>query len=1744
MLSTTTKLLSTSPQPADALSVSSEGNVIYAPHQSSYLSTASLTKDVDLSAWGTGVYSMIREVTPFALSMTSVSGLIGFRRDRDSNADERAKIKFRQNKLSEILLLQNKFKEDKKLTVDIQQNLKRIDTFLIEGKILPIQILENALLSFASGKAFGREGLITLELTDLLSRLQNLNYVEFQFDFDRTLPLTSEYILELLAFVSESGFKIRDYKSKYGDLIDSRSFNTEYAQLSSLLYKFIEGIIKKDLYNPSISPGDIAEAIIGYGVDKLQYKYPPNSIMWKMVLDLYGAVYRDSKITVLSCVKDLIDQDPDHFIRVVMAAFADKYNLKPPIEKDANGRDMYIKGKPMYKDISYIELSNEHKEIIENWKRAPDLDALLNDPEFEQFMLCMFKQLEIYFHIPLKFTLDSLEISDQNRIKGALQEEESFPEFLERFAKSEFNDPNKYELVAVISSYDSLEDDPSNVFNNLFRNKREFDGPGALLRIKEGPYKDYVIFVYKEDKNRAGFGAGVTSVAASQTKYASIVATLINLNPDLKDVKGVLIKGVGNVALTPSKTPKDQDMVTFSKYWVRSLSHKYTQIALQGVHKDRRILSLFASKFNEFNAKYWHLKNLVTLSQPRTTFSTEDLINEMEEKNLFLQFYLEYTGKSELTSRDIYEFNSMKGALIDLIKRDQTGDYLEKLVVSDGSEDTDLVLVYDNIELPRLFRYQNGDRLCWKVDAEKITTFKEGKNKGQLLIDPSEGGVEQVTEDKLSNNDKKLLQGKAVSVLTRKEDGKNFFWVYSLSDPTIAIPNGYEFGFEFSEGKFVHDMPAFDYYATECFFKVDEDRTFVMEGGKLTLRDGLDSSSADSLERSLHKLVDVRSALIDKNSRDKKYVWIRTDLETNGKFNYDKLFETLREEKDNGFPPIIYEDAYIYPKFADAFTKLVGDGSGGISYKRVMFGEGAGFDINELIASAEADAKFTRGTVTALRLPDGNYICLDSKDNSIFVIEGLAYVQISTNRIGSTIASRSLLATAENSMAFEELTLFKDERMAASSPDANKLIESIIKSGVTLGINFDDLENLIRENGLDINILTDEIIEHLKRLEKVQKLFISGNGLSIAGLYGIEFNVIFSDEFLKILNDGKTSSQITDALIEIIDYLEEYTVMHPFYYLESLSDKDKIRILAAALDVIDGSNFYSIPLLNEKKELQKAVNSIIERIGPIAFIFLFLNKLEFHLDGSWKFLPLASTKSNLIDILERKFAISIYAGDPESRGLVHSFLLKALAADELYIDGLKIKFNNQFGLFFRPIFNYIDNLRTFSDSKAFYSLKFSSKIAFAETISTIQCLTFKLLDDFWMNSEGDLEERTLNDKKLIDLKNEIRKFSEETSSDEYIYEILTNLVNNRHKIQSRQLGTSFEWLKFTFDGKEHTLTLNERQIKEYLYDKNLLFFDPSVASTYYRSYKYGKEVHGFERFLAVLNIPTFVDRFYDTFAPIAEVHSTERTLYMKIIEPGGDPSVQKLFMASGTSEENYWVFDFSKSKENWQDDPSNFLNVRKFYASLLMGSYIRFSIKEGEFLRLKPSFVAEISISGVIVTPQERRRKCDYLFQDDRLEIEKFVNNFFTDTIAPRNFHSGGGMSAYLGIFFAEPRAFFEFLFKDLGSRDSRLTNIYTKINNLVDFETLNEKMQGNPLWKEFIALPSLRNVDPAKIRITKREQLLKFFEAVLIFKADPDTVKQVLEYFVDHGTYISPEDYDVHHGFVESLYYNKYLGD
>ncbi len=289
-----------------------------------------------------------------------------------------------------------------------------------------------------------------------------------------------------------------------------------------------------------------------------------------------------------------------------------------------------------------------------------------------------------------------------------------------------------------------------------------------------------------------------------------------------------------------------------------------------------------------------------------------------------------------------------------------------------------------------------------------------------------------------------------------------------------------------------------------------------------------------------------------------------------------------------------------------------------------------------------------------LLLPDGNYIVSLASDSiNTYVLDGIHYLQTSLEANPSGVSSLTWEKVAGNRLAFENLIIYDPSqtlRFESFSLKESVKIGEIIKSvGNNLDIN--ELENLLSDFKY-LNGLTQEISD----IQLYQIIFT---------LFGEDSKVMLSDDFLAKINDGKVSKDISGVIDEIRLWLFNTFQAHGSSvssYLVSRSEKDKIRIIAAALGIIEGGELSTIPQLDGEEELEEAVNGIVERLGPVGFIMIMINQLQINGDGSWVFKSFEEVP---------EFLFNKYLGVLKS-----NILLEIITANEIIIDNKIIRFSN------------------------------------------------------------------------------------------------------------------------------------------------------------------------------------------------------------------------------------------------------------------------------------------------------------------------------------------------------------------------------------------------------------------------------------------------------------------------------------
>ena len=650
-----------------------------------------------------------------------------------------------------------------------------------------------------------------------------------------------------------------------------------------------------------------------------------------------------------------------------------------------------------------------------------------------------------------------------------------------------------------------------------------------------------------------------------------------------------------------------------------------------------------------------------------------------------------------------------------------------------------------------------------------------------------------------------------------------------------------------------------------------------------------------------------------------------------------------------------------------------------------------------------------------LLLPDGNYIVSLASDSiNTYVLDGIHYLQTSLEANPSGVSSLTWEKVAGNRLAFENLIIYDPSqtlRFESFSLKESVKIGEIIKSvGNNLDIN--ELENLLSDFKY-LNGLTQEISD----IQLYQIIFT---------LFGEDSKVMLSDDFLAKINDGKVSKDISGVIDEIRLWLFNTFQAHGSSvssYLVSRSEKDKIRIIAAALGIIEGGELSTIPQLDGEEELEEAVNGIVERLGPVGFIMIMINQLQINGDGSWVFKSFEEVP---------EFLFNKYLGVLKS-----NILLEIITANEIIIDNKIIRFSNSL-ITLRPAL-----LRSIEDKRLFgYKYVDAQNFELADSISILLEITFKKLEEF-------AKAQNLDNYELDRLKNEFRTLLVQDArvgsriGNLPLKNIIKNLIDHSSQIQARKLGKKFELFSIKMDdGNIIPIVLNEKEIKKYLYGNLYL----SLRKRAYSDTTLHYHLARFEYRLAIPHINDFARGVYQNFKESANI---EGKLHF-IIWHASD-NKKPVFYTSP-----YYTFNFKDDKlenlpfEEWIKNQENFINLHLFYSAFLEGKRIRFSKSFDDFTIYPNSWVGEVKLTGVV----EAKKNENMVAHNDRMRIDAFIESFFRDTRAPRTLGVKSG--AYNDILSTDPKTFSYLLFKQ-----SELKNALDLCNNYIDYKILNDIAQS-----------------------------------------------------------------------------------
>ncbi len=994
--------------------------------------------------------------------------------------------------------------------------------------------------------------------------------------------------------------------------------------------------------------------------------------------------------------------------------------------------------------------------------------------------------------------------------------------------------------------------------------------------------------------------------------------------------------------------------------------------------------------------------------------------------------------------------------------------------------------------------------------------------------------------------------------------------------------------------------------------------------GKLQLRDGLDSSLELSLEVQLHQLLTkiskkyginnmkkyIEPAMTDENSLEgidgDLYIMSRfldkngrtvTLLKDDNTFDYELLkdrftFETIKELKEKGYD-VIVQGQWIAPPPGVEYKKITKDNFGTL------------FDTP--IQGTDDKFKIITDGAKLIMAPNGNFFGINKRTGKLCLLKGFTYIQYSTENVGNLAYSATSLNLAGNKHAFDRVVLSGVKQSIISGIKTDKFLSAIVKSASDRDIYIDKngLQNYFDENGLEVEVLSEEIQSSLNRQLEVQKLWFLGDlfikedadppeEATVFTVTPEEFRLVSNNLDIKVVS--KNIKSFNDYLLSLNDRRNKG--LTPTEYLKSLKREDRILHLARGLEIIGlGENID----FNDEREARYTVSQINNKIGPFLLNLIMVKKLALSEDGKWRIEAITEGLDDFkSEVVNSKVKLSSvqYGYD--------KVVARLFTSKFIYLDNSKIfvPIKNDFSKYLKELEVYLDSYRQKKYYADAYSILMNSEHISEFEKALGEELVFKKLKDIVM-SEPSIPK---SDKKnaLLAFKLQFLEFNVKDSGKNNKVKLLEKFREIVFEIQAGTIKDDIELpIPFVFASESKADNYPRINIKLTLTaaDLNLFFSKHGLPNLHRQENFYyikddtsGKIPKSYRALLALDNFGVFRDKFYNEMKEIEESLIIKRIKRQPIEDrpyrhtgQDGEPD-KKLFVRfygkkidgeltqirqhdaeamygwfrnDDTRSPKPFVLDFNQPA----DSEINELNILRIYTALLVGYFFRISTSETIFGLSGPTKVSASVVAHVTRLGCKIVNKYDDI--DNRVlnNIEKRINSmidrFFKDTGTIRTASENDNN---LLLPYAHPKAFFDNFFLTRLSEDGDLSQANAEkrtrdiriaiVNKYVDFEKLGAIMKPKEFgsakdkaqyerWEAFLnTFPP--NTKLANIKIDNVNQLIKFLDSVLIFQENILSANLPIDVFQaiteGKGSYIDPSRYEVVSGFQEALFLNGYL--
>ncbi len=1073
---------------------------------------------------------------------------------------------------------------------------------------------------------------------------------------------------------------------------------------------------------------------------------------------------------------------------------------------------------------------------------------------------------------------------------------------------------------------------------------------------------------------------------------------------------------------------------------------------LPDIIRDRSMKSSFITQFNSKNLNWRY--TIASFNRPGVIFSKMEENNEEFFKQIYFDVYGENYDASSYSSQ--IRIEDLKQSIKKIISSEEINLFIEPQADSRISR---VILNYQFSEKRWAPMFYEGERIYITLDKG------EGSIIYGSIINPS--SVILKKESDLTTEDMEFIKKYKNTQISyaHLESGENVFWLKGSLDQTpphtigsdgkkkYLIQDGYKTptGDIFDDLVLAKGFQCFETITNVEFSGSPKVGTFSMEP-----RTGISFDSIEDIMLQYYKLLDSEweKLLLPSMASEgvQADIWLRSDM----KEPTEKL-QSVGEMNEDGTPLAFYEPySDTNKRFGNTFYKSNRDDPNSpYEYKLLdaqtiiqIYTNGRGEYAYKI------DQRQGKDPIYIIALPDGVSVFL--KDGKIYLSYGTNHFVYSSeifpnsgSEIISSTASKvitgSLISYMHNFIyskppkslryylprnTYKELVHIKDITKAFSSnkiPLTKKVLNKLYSGDINLQL---------------LSELTPDIIKLRESINDIPLL------LNIINFYSLtpdnNFDLSFSDEFIKLLNNDKT-------LNDIQLYISEYNKYNP-------GDVIDLTLLDLSKNNYIGKDVYKGRLISLAESFKLTINQdlvaiskeLINIIGPYIYLMFLTDFIAIDKNGHFYFKSI-NTAKNLEEHMENLGVH--YRITDNLRLFIHFF-----TTNYIFIDNIKITINNDFTLLSDYFNNWYDSFRTEISSRI--TEPHLLNIALNKFIDKIDPLI-----NYFIEKAID-EANVKEDHKYMafwQLKNKffLPLFIRE-STRSYLPRILDKIwaSDTMHKIQSRALDNNFNLLDEKFDLKVKSakykihlnFELSQQQKEEYLYSQDI---PGKKYKRYYSEIYLNDKSHRYEDVQVLNNLGTIQNAIYSRLKEFSS-----QSIYFEIREINGKRRDPRPYFS-----ESYRIDLHYETYNEFIGDPENKRHLDRLSAAIIMGRSVRFSFSDNKFYKTDPESIGEVSCHGVNVFKPEHS-----LFG---FSISKLLNDIYSSISLTRPVFS----ASFFNIPVSNVESFIE-LYNKLGSLDYK-QRILARIKMLkkIDYKVLNSKFRSSDkMWEMFYSKFILHN--------------------------------------------------------------------